>query len=166
MTCWKVGRLVARKSSGMRPGVNVERRPSTSQVLVAWTDMADNETVCAAGETAIGDQRDFLAKTLAHNGGGGRQHFTHAGAAFGTLIADHDHVALDDIAADFLGEGQAIDSNAGIGWQYWQFPRWFISRDVVERDDTEYYGEIIPGIELAQREVRIENTPARFNAYF
>ena len=61
-------------------------------------DVADHETVGAAGETAVGDQRDVLAQAFAHDGGGGREHFAHAGAAFGAFVADDDDIAFDDVA--------------------------------------------------------------------
>ena len=44
-------------------------------------DVADDEAVAAAGETAVGDERDVLAEALAHDGAGGPEHLAHAGAA-------------------------------------------------------------------------------------
>jgi hypothetical protein len=60
--------------------------------------VADDEAVRAAGEAPVGDQRDVLAETGAHDGAGGGEHLRHAGPPFGTLVADHDHIALLDLA--------------------------------------------------------------------
>lgn len=46
----------------------------------------------AAGETTISDQRDLLAVALTVNEGGDAEHFAHARAAAGTLVADDDGV--------------------------------------------------------------------------
>ena len=65
-------------------------------------DVADHESARAAGKTAVGDERDVVAEPAAHDGRGGREHFAHAGAALGSFVADHDHVAfLDLIGARF-----------------------------------------------------------------
>src|SRR5580658_2339651 len=71
-------------------------------------DMADAKTARRAGETAVGDQRDLAAHALTVERSGGRQHLTHAGAAFRALITDDQHVAfpvrpvLDGFEASFL----------------------------------------------------------------
>src|ERR1700689_424784 len=71
-------------------------------------DMADAETARRAGEPAVGDQRDLAAHALTVEGSGGRQHFTHAGAAFRALVTDDQHVAFpvrpvfDGYEASFL----------------------------------------------------------------
>src|ERR1700685_882109 len=71
-------------------------------------NMADAKTARRAGETAVGDQRDLAAHALTVERSGGRQHFTHAGAAFRALITDNQHVAfpvrlvLDGFEASFL----------------------------------------------------------------
>src|ERR1700729_1628686 len=71
-------------------------------------DMADAKTARRAGEAAIGDQRDLAAHALTVERSGGRQHCTHAGAAFRALISDDQHVAfpvrpvLDRFEASFL----------------------------------------------------------------
>src|SRR5580700_1788416 len=72
------------------------------------TDMADAEAARRAGEPAVGDQRDLAAHALTVERSGGRQHLTHAGAAFRALITDDQHVAfpirpvLDGFEASFL----------------------------------------------------------------
>src|SRR5580704_10612427 len=71
-------------------------------------DMADAKTARRAGEPAVGDQRDLAAHALTVERSSGRQHFTHAGAAFRALITDDQHVAfpvrlvLDGFEASFL----------------------------------------------------------------
>src|SRR5580700_9370281 len=71
-------------------------------------DMADAKTARRTGEAAVGDQRDLAAHALTVERSGGRQHFTHAGAAFRALITDDQHVAfpvgpvLDRLEASFL----------------------------------------------------------------
>ena len=69
-------------------------------------DVANNEAVAAAGESAVGDEGDMVAKPFAHDGGGGRQHFSHAGSAFGAFVADDEDVAfLDFVVEDGLEGG-------------------------------------------------------------
>ena len=69
-------------------------------------DVADDEAVAAAAETAIGDERHVFAKAFAHDGGGGREHFPHAGTAARPFITDDDDVAFDDAAVeDFFERG-------------------------------------------------------------
>ena len=68
--------------------------------------MADDETVAAAGEAAIGYQRNILAQPLAHDGGGDAQHFAHARPAFGPLVANDDDVARQHLIA--FDSGQAV----------------------------------------------------------
>jgi heavy metal translocating P-type ATPase len=63
-------------------------------------DVADDEAVAAAGEAAVGDERDVLAEALAHDGAGGGEHLAHAGAALGAFVADDDDVALLDGAVE------------------------------------------------------------------
>src|SRR5215469_16946579 len=58
------------------------------------TDMADTETARRAGKAAVGDQRDLGAHALAIKCGRGREHFAHAGSAFGPFVADDQHVAF------------------------------------------------------------------------
>src|SRR6202043_1002126 len=57
-------------------------------------DVTDAEAARRAGETAVGDQRDLAAHALTVERSGGRQHFTHAGAAFRALVTDDQHVAF------------------------------------------------------------------------
>src|SRR5690606_27872761 len=63
-------------------------------------DVTDVEPVGAAGEAAVGDEGDVLDEAAAGDGGGGGKHFAHAGAADGTFVADDDHIALHDVAAE------------------------------------------------------------------
>ena len=62
--------------------------------------MPHHEAVAAAGEAAIGDQRDIGAQALAHQRRGGAQHLAHAGSAAGTLVANHQHITLDHAAVE------------------------------------------------------------------
>src|SRR4051812_28846483 len=59
-----------------------------------WPDMADAEAAGGAGEAAVGDERDLAAHALAGQRRGGLEHFPHAGAALGALVADHDDFAF------------------------------------------------------------------------
>ncbi len=68
--------------------------------------MADAEAACAAAETAIGDKGDFVADTLAVKRRGSGKHLAHAGAAFGTLVADDQHFALFILARFDSSEGR------------------------------------------------------------
>ena len=60
--------------------------------------MADHEPVRRAGEAAVGDQRDGVGQALADDCAGDVEHLPHAGAAVRALVADHDDVAVDDLA--------------------------------------------------------------------
>ena len=46
---------------------------------------------------AVGQQRHVVAQAGTHDGGGRRQHFRHAGSAFGTFVANDDDVAFVDL---------------------------------------------------------------------
>src|SRR4249919_415388 len=58
------------------------------------SDMADAEAARRAGETSVGDERDFFAGALAVERGRCRQHLAHAGAAARSLITDDENVAV------------------------------------------------------------------------
>ena len=69
-------------------------------------DVTDNEAVAAAGESAVGEKGDVVAEAFAHDGGGGGEHFSHAGSAFGSFVADDEDVAfLDFVVEDGLEGG-------------------------------------------------------------
>ncbi|CRK45441.1 hypothetical protein BN1723_006607 [Verticillium longisporum] len=53
-------------------------------------NVADEEAVAAAGEAAVGQQRDVLAEAGAHDGRARLEHLGHAGPALGALVADDD----------------------------------------------------------------------------
>src|SRR4051794_26318000 len=61
-------------------------------------DVAGHEPARSAGEAAVGEQRDAVAEPLPHDRRGHREHLAHAGAAGRALVADHDHIALVDLA--------------------------------------------------------------------
>jgi P-type E1-E2 ATPase len=65
-----------------RWGRRFSRWPGAAEVGLGG-DVADHEAVAAAGEAAVGDERDVLAEALAHDGAGGAEHLAHAGAAAG-----------------------------------------------------------------------------------
>ena len=65
-----------------------------------WRDVPNYKTVCAAGETAVRDQRHVVPQPGAHDGTGRAKHLTHARAALRSLVADHDHVTLPNPAAE------------------------------------------------------------------
>ncbi len=60
--------------------------------------VAGHQAAGGPGEAPVGDQGDLLAEPLPHQRRGDGQHLAHAGAAGGTLVADHDHVARVDRA--------------------------------------------------------------------
>src|ERR1700683_4842057 len=62
--------------------------------------MPDDEAVTAARESAVGDQRDLAAETLADDGARRTQHFAHTGPALRAFVADHDDVAGFYLAAE------------------------------------------------------------------
>ncbi len=62
------------------------------------SDVADDKSVSAAGETPVGDERDILAEAAAHDGARGAEHFAHARAALRAFVADDDDIARDDAA--------------------------------------------------------------------
>lgn len=62
--------------------------------------MADDHAVGAAGESAVGDEANGVAEACADDGGGGGEHFAHAGASFGAFVADDDDVAGFDFVRE------------------------------------------------------------------
>jgi len=75
-------------------GVSVFYDGQRAAVECLGSDVTDHETVRAAGEASVGDERDILAETASHHGTGGGKHFAHAGSAARSLVADDDHVAF------------------------------------------------------------------------
>lgn len=63
-------------------------------------DVADAGAACAAGEAAIGDERDLLTEAHTHDIGGGGQHLLHAGTAAWPLVANDHHIALFDMPVE------------------------------------------------------------------
>ena len=68
-------------------------------------NVADHEAVCGAGKTAVGEQSDGIAEASADESGGDGEHLAHAGAAFGSFVADHDYIAGLDLI--FLDGGES-----------------------------------------------------------
>src|SRR3954454_6333780 len=56
--------------------------------------MADAEAARRAREAPVGDQCDLAAGALPGQCRRGGEHLAHAGAAFGALVADDEHVAF------------------------------------------------------------------------
>src|SRR3569832_1454219 len=57
-------------------------------------DMADAEAARCAREPPVGDERNLVAHALAVERRRGRQHFAHARAALGALVADDENLAF------------------------------------------------------------------------
>ncbi len=72
------------------------------------SDMADDESVRAAGESSVGDQGHVVAESTSHDCGCRPEHFTHSGAAFGAFIPNDDHIALLDSACENRLHGQFL----------------------------------------------------------
>src|SRR3546814_15389868 len=70
--------------------------------------MTNAEAAGRARESAVGDQRDRIADTLAVERRGGRQHLAHAGTALRPLVADDEDATflvlalVDRLAGVFL----------------------------------------------------------------
>src|SRR5947207_8424463 len=71
-------------------------------------DMADAEAPRGAGKTAVGDQCDLAAHSLAGERGRGRQHFTHARPAARALVADDQHLAFPVFLARDRGKARFL----------------------------------------------------------
>src|SRR5512144_2346278 len=67
--------------------------------------MADAKAAGRAREAAVGDERHLVAHALAVERSRGREHLAHAGAAFGALVADDEHLALLVALGAHRGEG-------------------------------------------------------------
>ena len=76
--------------------------------------MADHETVRAARESPVGDERDFVAEPFSHNERSGFEHFGHARSPLRSAVPNDDHRArLNRFGHDrFVGGGFAVE-NAG-----------------------------------------------------
>src|SRR5215469_10243791 len=64
-----------------------------------------HQTVRCAAETAVGQKSDGVAEPCSHKSSGNRQHFAHAGAAFGSFVTNHDDVASLNFVLVNFGEG-------------------------------------------------------------
>jgi len=69
--------------------------PSWSNAIVPAdrrfrSDVADDESVAAAGEAAIGNERNFFAEPTAHDRAGGPKHLPHPRTALGSFVTNHD----------------------------------------------------------------------------
>ena len=56
--------------------------------------------MCAAGETAVGNKRHVVAEARTHDGSRGTEHLSHARAALGSFVTDHDHITFLDLAGE------------------------------------------------------------------
>src|SRR4029077_2564720 len=87
-----------------------------------WRYMADHQAASCAAEASVGDQGYAFTETFAHDGRGHAQHFSHAGAALGTFIADYDHVSRLDLLAGhrlhcrFFGIEDARGAGVGLAF--------------------------------------------------
>lgn len=75
-------------------GVAVTDKTNGTTSLGLRSDVADQEAVAAAREAPVGDERNVVSKTVAHDGGAGLEHLRHAGAALGAFVADDDNGLL------------------------------------------------------------------------
>src|SRR5258708_4802527 len=66
--------------------------------------MAGHEPVSRARETAVGEQRDRIAETRAHQSCGYREHLAHTGATLRTFVTDNDDISHFDAAFFHGGE--------------------------------------------------------------
>ncbi len=62
-------------------------------------DVADDEAVGGPGEASVGDEGDIFAQAGGHDGGGGGEHFGHAGSALGAFVTDDNDVAFENFLA-------------------------------------------------------------------
>src|SRR6185503_5068828 len=81
-------------------GVAVLHERDGSADIRFGRDVAGDESVAAAGESSVGDERDVFAETFAHDGAGGRKHFSHARPAARPFVSDDDDVAFLDRAVE------------------------------------------------------------------
>ena len=61
-------------------------------------DVPDHQPARRAAEAAVGHQRDRFAEPLTDDRRGDAEHLAHPGSALRPLVADHDDVAVDDLA--------------------------------------------------------------------
>src|SRR5262249_22172901 len=81
-------------------GVAIFHKSERAADVRLGRDVTDDEPVAAAGEAAVGDQSDVFAQTFAHDGGGWRKHFAHAGSTERSFEADDDDVTFDNGAVE------------------------------------------------------------------
>ena len=62
--------------------------------------MADDDTVAAAGEAAVGMRATSAIMPAPAMSGGDRQHLAHAGPTLRPLVADDQHITLGDLALE------------------------------------------------------------------
>lgn len=70
------------------------------------SNVADHYSVGGTAEATVGYQSDFVTKTGSDKSTGYGKHLGHTRGAFGTDIADYDHIAFMDIA--FLNRFERI----------------------------------------------------------
>src|SRR5271170_2396879 len=77
--------------------------------------VTDAHSTGGAGEATVGDKRDLLAVTLTVNEGGDAEHFAHARAAAGALVADEDGVSqrVETVGDGVLGCLLAFEDACG-----------------------------------------------------
>ncbi len=75
-----------------RHRVAILQQSKRAAVLCFGSDVANDEPVAAAAETAVGQHGHIAAESGAHDGTGRCQHLRHAGSTFGSFVANHDDV--------------------------------------------------------------------------
>ncbi len=78
--------------------VAILHQPDDSAFARFGADVTDHEALRGSAKAAIGEESDVVAEALPYDRGGDAEHFAHAGAAFGALVADDDHVTFFDLA--------------------------------------------------------------------
>ena len=70
--------------------------------------MSHQSAVGKAGKTRVGDQPHTFMQALSHQSIIGKHQFLHAGGAFYALVADHQHVAGNDLSGLDRRKGLAV----------------------------------------------------------
>src|SRR5690606_34941158 len=74
--------------------------------------VTDDETVAAARESSVRDQRDLVAEPAADDRARWAQHLAHAGPASRSLVTDHDDVAREDRTSEDRLNGLFLGAEA------------------------------------------------------
>ena len=81
----------SRLSASMVMFVAVLHHGQRATIVGFWRDVPDHKSVCAAG-LYVGNKRHVVAEAGTHDGARGTKHLSHARAALGSFVTDHDHI--------------------------------------------------------------------------